>query len=94
MAHYIRGGKYLQGRMMEEMFTSPPEATLPVPNTDTKYIHTRFALMDENITGIITGFYSLVVNYLKYIADHYALLIDDIENGTINDDIELTPEVR
>ena len=94
MADYIRGGKEALGNMMGALFTSPVEATLPVPNTDTKYIHARFALMDENITGMITGFYSLIVNYLKYIADHYKLLIDDIENGTINEDIRLTQEVR
>lgn len=94
MADYIRGGREALGSMMSAIFTSPVEATLPVPNTDTKYIHTRFALMDENVTGIISGFYSLVVNYLKYIADHFELLIDDIENGTINEDIRLAPEVR
>ncbi len=94
MADYIRGGKEAFGSMMSAIFTSPVEATLPVPNTDTKYIHTRFALMDENVTGIISAFYSLAVNYLKYIADHYEILIDDIEHGTINEDIRLTPEVR
>jgi len=94
MADYIRGGRETLGAMMATLFTSPLEATLPVPNTDTKYIHARFALMDENVTGIISGFYSLVVNYLKYIANNYELLINDIEKGTINEDIELTPEVR
>ena len=94
MADYIRGGRDTLGSMMSTLFTSPIEATLPVPNTDTKYIHARFALMDENITGIISGFYSLVVNYLKYIANNYELLIDDIENGTIDESIRLTPEVR
>ena len=94
MANYIRGGKETMGSMMAALFTSPVEATLPVPQTDTKYIHARFALMDADITGIICGFYSLVVNYLKYIAENYALLIDDIEHGTINDEINLTDEVR
>ncbi|MBQ6441440.1 MAG: GH3 auxin-responsive promoter family protein [Lachnospiraceae bacterium] len=94
MADYIRGGKESLGNMMSALFTSPIEATLPVPNTDTKYIHTRAALMDENATGIITGFYSLVLNYLRYIGDHYELLIHDIEKGTIDADIKLSPEVR
>ena len=94
MASYIRGGREGYGKMMETIFTSPVEATLAAPNTDTKYIHARFALMDEQVTGIISAFYSLAVNYLKYIADHYELLIDDIEKGTINEEINLTPEVR
>ena len=94
MADYIRGGKEALGSMMTTLYTSPVEATLPVPGTDTKYIHARFALMDENVTGMICVFYSIVINYLKYIADNYELLIDDIERGTINEDIRLTPEVR
>ncbi len=94
MADYIRGGRKTLGALMSSLFTSPVEATLPAPNTDTKYIHTRFALMDENMTGIVSGFYSLVVHYLRYIADHYELLIDDIEKGTIHPDIRLAPDVR
>jgi len=94
MADYIRGGKETLGSMMETIFTSPVEATFPVPNTDTKYIHTRFALMDENITGMISAFYSIVTNYLKYIADNYEMLIDDIEQGTINKDVKISEEVR
>ncbi len=94
MANYVKGGREAYGSMMSVLYTSPIEATLPVPNTDTKYIHARFALMEENVTGIVSGFYSLIVNYLKYIADNYALLIEDIERGTINDDIKLPADVR
>ena len=94
MASSVRGSKETFGAMMETIFTSPLEATLPVPHTDTRYIHTRFALMDKDITGIITSFYSLVVSYLTYIAQNYEVLIDDIENGTINEDINLTEETR
>ena len=94
MADYIRGGRETLGNMMAALFTSPIEATFPAAGTDTKYIHARFALMDENVTGMITGFYSLVVNYLRYIADNYVLLIDDIEHGTISEEIKLTPETR
>lgn len=94
MADYIRGGKETIGSMLNVLFTSPVEATLPVPNTDTRYVHARFALMDKNVTGIICGFYSVAMSYLKYIADNYEMLIDDIENGTINEDIRLTDETR
>lgn len=94
MADYIRGGRETLGNMMAALFTSPIEASFPAAGTDTKYIHARFALMDENVTGMITGFYSLVVNYLRYIADNYVLLIDDIEHGTISEEIKLTPETR
>lgn len=94
IANYIRGGMATIGAMLENVYTSPVEATLPVPNTNTRYIHARFALMDRNITGIVCSYYSLVLSYLKYIADNYELLIDDIEKGTIAPDIVLTDETR
>ncbi len=94
MADYIRGGKETLGTLMETIFTSPIEATLPVPHTDTRYVHARFFLMDRDVTGIICGFYSVAMCYLKYIADNYELLIDDIEKGTIHEDIKLTAGVR
>ncbi|MBQ6504788.1 MAG: GH3 auxin-responsive promoter family protein [Flexilinea sp.] len=94
MANYIRGGKATIGSALETLYTSPIEATLPVPHTDTRYIHARFALMDRDITGIVSGFYSLVLSYLKYIADNYELLINDIEKGAIHPDIILTEETR
>ena len=94
MANYIRGGKATIGAALEMVYTSPIEATLPVPHTDTRYIHARFALMDRDITGIVTGFYSLVLSYLKYIAENYELLINDIEKGTIDPEIKLTDETR
>lgn len=62
--------------------------------TDTKYIHMCFALMDKEIRGIISGFYSVIVLFLKYIANNYELLIDDIEKGTISDEVDMPDEVR
>lgn len=94
MADYIRGGRETLGAMMEALFTSPVEATLPVLHTDTKYLHARFALMDGDVTGIICGFYSVAMSYLKYIADNYELLIGDIERGIIDPDVKLSREVR
>jgi len=94
MAEYVRGGKEALGQMMATLFTSPVEATIPQPGTDTRYIHARFALMDPDVTGIITGFYSLVVVLLKYIDTHYEMLIDDIEKGTISEKVSLSDEQR
>lgn len=94
MADYIRGGKETLGAMMETLFTSPIEATMPDPGTDTKYIHSRFALMDKGVTGIITAFYSLVVVYFKYIDENFEMLIDDIEKGTISDNAGVADSVK
>ncbi len=94
MADYIKGGKDALDKMVRTLYTSPVEGLNPVPGSDTKYIHTRFALMDREVRGMVTGFYSVLVLFLRYIADNYELLIDDIEKGTISPEIELPDEVR
>lgn len=94
MADYIKGGRDALDQMIRTLYTSPIEGLNPAPGADTKYIHTRFALMDREVRGMVTGFYSILVLFLRYIADHYELLIDDIEKGTISDEINMPKEVR
>ncbi len=94
MAEKLRGGMNELDSMLRTLYTSPVEAMTAAPHTDAKYIHARFALMDRNVRGIVTGFYSVLVLFLRYIADHYALLIDDIEKGTISPEIEMPDDVR
>ncbi|MBQ7678000.1 MAG: GH3 auxin-responsive promoter family protein [Lachnospiraceae bacterium] len=94
MADFLKGGVDELDRMIRTMYTSPVEGLNPVPGSDAKYIHTRFAMMDRDVRGIVTGFYSVAVLYLQYIADNYEMIIDDIEKGTINADLDLSNEVR
>ena len=94
MADYIKGGKDALDAMVRTMYTSPLEAMTPEPGTDTKYVHTRFALMDRDVRGIVTGFYSVIVLFLKYIANNYELLINDIEKGTISEEVDMPDSVR
>ena len=94
MADYIKGGKDALDKMVRTMYTSPLEGLNPEPHSDTKYIHTRFALMDKEVRGMVTGFYSVLLLFLRYIADNYKLLIDDIGKGTISPEIELPNDVR
>lgn len=94
MAEYVKGGIDEVEKMYTTMYTSPIEGLIPAQGSDTKYIHSRFALEDKNVRGIVTGFYSVAVLYLQYIADNYELLINDIEKGTISDEINMPDEVR
>lgn len=94
MVDYIQGGREGFDAMLRTLYTSPVEAAVPEPGTDTKYIHARFALADRDVTGIVTSFYILVVQYMHYISRHYEMLINDIEKGTIDDSVDLPPEVR
>lgn len=94
MAQYVQGGAAGLDRMIRAVYTSPIEATIPAPGTDTRYLHIRFALADRGIRGIVTGFFSYLVHYFHYIAEHYEMLIRDIETGTVDPSVELPPEVR
>ena len=95
MAGLLRGnGVEVFGKIMNFMFTSPPEATAPEADTDTKYIHTRFALMDKDITGILTGYYSQLCSLFRYIDQNYEMLIRDIAQGTIDPDIQIGTKTR
>ncbi len=94
MAEHIQGGAEGLDKMLRTMYTSPVEAVTAQHGTDSKYIHARFALEDREVRGIVTAFYSVLVLFLRYIADHCELLIDDIEKGTINPEIEMPDEVR
>ena len=91
MVDYI-GGPEKADKFMRTLYTSPIDASAPKPGVDSKYLHARFFLEEKHVCGIVSGFFSLVTLYLKYIADNYEMLIDDIENGTINPSVPMVPE--
>ena len=91
MVDYI-GGPEKADKFMRTLYTSPIDASAPKPGVDSKYLHARFFLEEKHVGGIVSGFFSLVTLYLKYIADNYEMLIDDIENGTINPSVSMVPE--
>lgn len=93
MVDYI-GGRDAADRILRTMYTSPIDASAPRKGVDAKYLHARFFLEDKDVTGIICGFFSLATLYLKYIADNYEMLIHDIEYGTIDPSVNMTPEVK
>ncbi|MDO5851535.1 MAG: GH3 auxin-responsive promoter family protein [Methanobacteriaceae archaeon] len=74
--------------------TSPEEALFYGKDTDIQYIHSRFALMDENITTFSCTFHSFFLEILRYIEDNWKLLVEDIKTGTINKSIKLSKNIR
>ncbi len=75
-------------------FTSPDEATFPRPDTNTRYLHARFGLMDKTITNAGASFYSFYLELLRYIEQNWELLVNDIAKGTIDASIKMSDEVR
>ncbi len=79
---------------IEALFTSPDEAIFPESGTDTKYLHSRFALMDADATGLMAAYLSYWVLMFKYIENNWEMLVNDIETGTIDSSIEMSADVR
>ena len=81
------------GDMLFEINTSPIEALIPSVGTNIRYIHARFALVNPDISFTITSFVSLFLEFLRYIKGNWELLVNDIENGTIDESVKMPVEV-
>lgn len=77
-----------------KLYTSPLEARNPGPGYLTRYIHARFALMERNVTYIQGTFSSIIMEFFTYIMHNHEMLINDIEKGTIDEDVNLPDSVR
>ena len=88
-AEFLKNEDNMQAQMMRAIYTSPVEAMIPEEGTDTKYLHMRFALMEKDVTGIVTGFYNMLAHLFRYLAENHEMLIDDIEHGTIDPGVKI-----
>lgn len=86
-------GKLL-GTGKKSLVTTPIEGLMPNVETDTRYIHARFALIHKDIQHGITSFVSLFLESLRYIKENWELLVNDIEKGTIDESVKMTDDVR
>lgn len=94
MADVLKGNFEPFSSQFAALYTSPPEAMVPNPDIDTKYIHLRFALMERNLVGISAPLYSSIVILMTYIYSNYEVLINDIEKGTIDESVKIPDDVR
>lgn len=80
--------------MWDKAFVTPPEASFAEVGTNLRYIHARFALCVTDPVSINCSFTSFAAEFLRYIENNWKLLVKDIENGTIDDSIEMPEDVR
>jgi len=76
------------------LYPSPAEAYFPDPDTNTWYLHARFGLMDRDITSITSTFFSFVSELLLYIETNWELIVEDIEKGTISENVQVSRKAR
>ena len=82
------------GEHLKLFMTSPQEALVPDPKTNTRYLHARFALMNRDVTMVVCSYISLTLEIMQYIEKEWRMLVRDIEEGTIDESIKMPDEVR
>ncbi len=76
------------------ILTIPTRRLFDMHDGDYIYNIYRFALADEDVTFIFSVFFSVNVSQMAYLKDHWQVIVDDIEKGTISEQIEMKPELR
>jgi len=81
-------------------FIYPYILTVPTGNlfdvNDGDYIYNiyRWGLMDENVSFIFSVFFSINVSQMAYLEKNWKVIVDDIEKGTIDESVKISPELR
>lgn len=79
---------------MPGFFTSPREASIPQPDTNSRYLHARYGLAEKNVTILHSSFSTFLLDLFHYIENNWGMICDDIENGTIDSSVRMSEEVR
>lgn len=76
------------------ILTIPTKHLFDMHDGDYIYNIYRFALSDPDVTFIFSVFLSINVSQLAYLREHWQVIVDDIEKGTISDSIEMNPALK
>lgn len=74
-------------RIFKYFLTSPDPIHFPIGGMNMNYMKARFALDKDEICFMLSPFMTNIVDVLNFIKNHWEILCDDIENGTINPDM-------
>lgn len=69
------------------LMISPEPVQIPRSNMNMNYMKARFALEDSGITFILSAFMTNIVDMMNYIRSNWEMITDDIEKGTINENV-------
>ena len=77
-----------------EISPTPSESVFAEKGTDARYLNARYSLCDKDLNSIICTFTGFLFDFCRYIEKNWELLVNDIENGTIDRSVELSDEIR
>ena len=86
-SYYVTNGKY-------KMVVSPEAAYWGKPEINTWYLHALYALMDKDMSGIISPYVTYILELFNYIKRNWSMLVEDIATGKINSSISLPTSLR
>ncbi len=98
----MKGGA-ISGFMMEAtdkdlcraMFTTPSESMFyESTEIDNAYIRIRYGLMERELSVISAAFAPVIFYMIIYFLDNRETIINDIEHGTIDEDIKMPVDLR
>ena len=74
-------------KLFKFFLTSPDPVHFPIGGMNMNYMKARFALEKDNICFMLSAFMTNLVDIMNFIKENWQILVDDIEKGTINDDM-------
>ena len=74
-------------KLFRFFLTSPDPVHFPIGGMNMNYMKARFALQRDNICFMLSAFMTNLVDIMNFIKDNWQILCDDIEHGTINEDM-------
>lgn len=81
-------------KAMSYFITTPKEVLSHTQNTDLKYLHSRYALAEREISMMAGAYIPALVDIMNYIKENHKDLVSDIRNGTIGKGIRMPDELR
>ena len=67
--------------------TSPDPVLFPEGGMNMNYMKIRFALEEPDLVFILSAFMTNIVDMMNYLKNNWEMVVDDIENGTLNQDV-------
>lgn len=104
--HTLKDGKQCNGAgqipiryvkpLLPFFCTSPIDLLFPSleDKLDSSYFHLRFCLENDKVSYLGSIVVTLLTCMFDYLEENWEMLCDDIEKGTINPNIDVTPELR
>ena len=80
--------------LMPAITCIPSEALKCGEESDMKYIKAFYALKEKDLTYFAAVFNSNITDLVQYIIENHEILCDDIQNGKINDKIDIPSDIK